>query len=493
MAKDLIKVILEPKIPMKELSTIDDSSSSNTGIVTNDNFRSHKEKKGIDEPFVKINDVILNNIDQLIIDETGLIPRIKIVWTDLDGAISGPNYPKTDPIVSVFIRSSNNKFKPIRCDFLITSIKTSRDPLNEDYYGIDYVINGELYIPKLHHHSSKSYSEMSSKDTLLTIAKESDIGFAMNDFSTNDNMTWINSNKSRAKFIQEVSKHAYLDDSTFFNSFIDKYYHLNFINVVEQLNPTHEMISTFLENADSGIFEMNQRQLKQKNTQIEEATSEIVLSNHEKLKQSPNYILNHSLTGDMGRILKTKGFKRKIYYYDHTLGDQKFTDFYMDPIKIKGYESREDRALDPSDSNLKETEVRKWMGIHYGNTHPEWNAAVLINDHNNGELNKVKLKATTTGINLTVTRGSGVNVVMFTPGAERVAADRYRTDVNREGDISANNSMEFDSLVPNDVLSGRYYIAGAKYIYDSSSETGEYSTEFHLAKVNWHSENNLLG
>lgn len=487
MAKDLLKVVNDPKIPLIELDAGDDSKDGSGTFKSGPNSRSQKETMGTAEPLVKINEVILNNIESLVIDETGLIPKIKIAWTDNDGQISGPNYPKSHPVLSVFIRSSNNKFKPIRCDFLITSIKTSKDPASSTSFGIEYVISGEMYVPKIHHYISKSYSKSSSKEVLKKVSQESDLGFVTNEFSTNDNMTWINTNRSRANFVKEVASHAYLNDNTFFSSFIDKYYHLNFINVAEQLNPKHPIHKTYSENSSSGLFENNQRQAEISSEKFENITQDILLTNHDSAMQGTNYIFEYSLMGDAGRILKSKGYKKKIYYYDSTLTDNKFTDFYMDPIKIKGYENNVEEGLEPSDSPLKEIEVKKWMGVHYGNTHSEWNAAALINDHNNSELNKVKLKAKLSGINFSVTRGSGVGVTIYLPQDEHRESQDHIT--KKKSNYKLKEAPDYSALVADSILSGRYYISGAKYVYDQDDE---FHTEFYLTRVNWQSEKTLL-
>jgi hypothetical protein len=44
------------------------------------------------------------------------------------------------------------------------------------------------------------------------------------------------------------------------------------------------------------------------------------------------------------------------------------------------------------------------------------------------------------------------------------------------------------SFVPDGLLTGRYYVAGVRYIYDPMEEF-KFKTEFDLCRINWLSEN----
>lgn len=494
--KDLIVVSSNPAIPLKELWASDTSADSEEIQLFKNasSSKSTREKTGSDVPYIKINDVQITDIDQLIIDETGTIPTVKAIFTDVTGALSGPNYPKTDPILSVYIKSQNEKFKPIRCDFLITRIKTNQDPiLNASiiHSGATFIMTGELFIPKIYNNVSRSYADMNSKDALKKIAVQNDLGFASNEFTTNDKMTWLNTNKSSLKFIDHIARHSYLNDDSFFTAFIDKYYHLTFVNIAEQLNPTHEHNKTFDNTVDSSELDISQTAKKMQSTEL---TSEVLavtgLNNKESFKGKPEFTINYSLMGDTGAILKNKGFKRQIYYYDPLIDGDKFTSFFVNPITIKGYKGQMQIGLEPDDVSLKESIIKKWMNIDYGNAHSEWNASVLINDHNLSELNKVKLKVETAGINFQVTRGNAVPVMLFLPGAISVERNAHISDMFKDGE--SNVRPNDSTLVEDKILSGKYYVSGVRYIYDSLNSEYPFKTEFQLARVNWLGEKNII-
>lgn len=493
--KDLIVSKLSPKIPLKEVWSADEETPS----LRNPIYKGGKgtadpaDSIGAESPYVMINEVPIAEIEYLVIDETDVIPKIKLIFKDSRGELSGPYYPKNNPIASVYLKPQNPNIKPIRCDFLITSIKSNQDAFfnrNNLESGATFIMSGELFIPKIYNNSSKSYRDLTSREALLRVAEDTDLGYANNEFITDDKMTWINPNRNHLWFINHISKHAYLNDDTFFKAFIDKYYHLNFINIPEQLNPSSDLMFTYVNTVNSAQYEAS-RLLKEK---IEERNSYedldiISFTNTDAYKNKPNYIINYSLIGDNGRILKNKGYKRKIYYYDHTIYGDKFISFYVNPIKIKGYNQNDKlSSLIPDDDVLKESVVKKWMNIDYGNTHREWNASVLINDHNNSELEKIKLKIETQGINFQLTRGIGVPVSISIP------ADKYIQKSSRRLDKDMNNiteKLDVGKMVVDDSISGKYMINGIKYIYDTADEYN-LKTEFQMVRMNWIGEKNII-
>jgi len=485
-SKDLIKVISKPAVPLKEMSLPDDRelSKDNLLFVTGKGGNSAIDKAGADKPLVMINSVYVTDIDYMVLDETGKIPTIKIIFNDNTGTLNSANYPKNDPIISVYIKPQNSKFKPIRCDFLIVEMK----PLGSDNYS--FSIYGELYIPKLYDNVSKSYSNVSSKDALLQLASDLNLGYAQNEISTSDIMTWINSNNNSLDFMKHVSDHAYKDDDTFFTSFIDKYYNINLIDVTEQLNINAEINNTY-QNTTSGMQRNvnNERSEKSEgNTEFETDEVPIYLTNHPSDKGRPQFIKKFNLSGEVGSILQNRGYRHQIYYYDHKLESDKFTKFYVNPILIKGYKNN-DLSLIPDDEVLRNNLIKKWQNIDYGNAHSEWNASKTINDHNNTELNKVKMTVETSGINFQIIKGSGLFVAMHDDigEAKLQQANRDKTDGAVE-----ETPVTDSTIVLNDTLSGRYYVNGTKYIYDGKAEGFQYSTEFELCKMNWRAEKNII-
>jgi hypothetical protein len=456
--KDTIKVTTLPTLQLKELSLVDNSvaSGNNPGIKAPKYERDTKELKGSEMPLVKINAVEIVNVEKLIIEETDIIPKIKISFNDPTGALSGPNYPKRDPILSLYIKTGNSAFKPIRCDFLITSIRTNQDAaMNASliHKGAQFTMSGELFVPKIYDEISKSYPGMTSKQALNQIATDLGLGFAENEFETTDAMTWINPNRNSLYMISHILKHAYLDDDTLLHSFIDKYYNLNFISVSDQLQYGQELNQTYDNDVDASQLVASQEAAALAKLDKTSYTVPMTLNNLDQFRGKPEYIINYSLMGDNGQILKSKGYRKMLYYYDHVLEEgSKFTNFYVNPAKLKGLEA-EDIYLIPDDENLKANMTKKWMSIDYGNNHREWRASTIIHDHNNQELNKIKLKVQTAGINFQVYRGCGVPVVISIPRVDQKTIDSFKeeTTVTDEKFRAGDTVVDF-------TISGKYYV-----------------------------------
>ena len=491
--KQILKVTSRPKIAQKELFSADTSSASgqNPFYVAPSSSVSKEADAGSSMPYVTINGAQITEIESMVLSETDILPKIKIMFTDTLGAISGPNYPKNDPILSLYIKVSSESLKPIRVDFLITSIKSSQDAiLDADSMGLsaEFIMSGELFIPKIYNNFNKAYRNMGSKLALESLAADLDLGFSHNDSGTNDTMTWINPNRNGIYFINHIARHSYLNDNTFFDCFIDKFFHLTMVNVSTQLEVSDEVDLTYEQRIESAELERNPDS-KNKSAAGDKDTNEALavlqLTNNHRFRGRSEYISSFSLQGDVGSILKNKGFKKRIYYYDHTLdSDDKFTKFYVEPVEIKGLNKK--TQLIPANQTLKSNVVSKWMNIDYGNNHREWNAASLINDHNMAELSKVRLKVETGGINMQVLRGSSIKVNIFNFKAESKTRLSQTSEKPQIGDQDLDISGDQGDQIPDNILSGTYYVIGVKYIYDSSES---FKTEFDLCRINWISEN----
>lgn len=483
--KDSIKAILKPAIALDELSVSDDSKITQENLI----YKAPKsvtgaaDKIGSSAPLIKINGATFTDISYMCIDETGRIPKIKIIFTDTSGALTGPNYPKNNPVMSIYIKTQNSKFKPIRCDFFITNIRSTK---SNDLIS-DFIMSGELFIPKIYDNVSKSYPNMTSTVALVQVAKDNNLGFAENSFSAKDTMTWINTNENSLDFIDDIGKHAYSDDNSFFNVFIDKYYHLNVVEVTQQLNPSHAINWTYTNTSHSALLNESKEITDLVDFNIEDDQTLLFLTNDETFQGKPEYIQSYGLSGDIGSILKNKGFKRKIYYYDHMETSNKNVSWFIKPIIIKGYKNKA-ISMVPENESIRDNVIKKWMNIDYGNTHSEWNTAEVINDHNINELNKVKLLTQTDGINFQIIRGTGINVVIYLSAGTRSKQQSFRNikDVLEEDANISPSSRSID-----DTISGKYYVNGVKYFFDKNKEVNKYYTEFQLARVNWFPENNI--
>lgn len=350
--------------------------------------------------------------------------------------------------------------------------------------GITYIVKGELFIPGIYNNISKSYSKLNSKEALKKICENIGLGFAENESSPNDKMTWINTNLSTLQFMQNIAKHAYQDDDAFFMAFIDKYYYLNYIEVNRQLK-VEDAQQTFLTSANPLASGINQKMKDDGiKKQLEEETMMNYLTTEIEYSDKANYIASLNLISDQGEIIKKQGYKKNIFYYDHLKAAQapneKFKDFFMTPLK--SIDRGQDNHLVPDEQSLAENRIKKWMNIDYGNNHPEWNAARLLNSHNLKELEKIKLKVALNNINFQVIRGFTIPVYVSIQQAEKTLKATPNSKDQKVKD--QNDNPDLRKQTPDEQLTGYYYVSGAKYHYDKSHPNGLY-TELFLARREW--------
>jgi hypothetical protein len=196
-----------------------------------------------------------------------------------------------------------------------------------------------------------------------------------------------------------------------------------------------------------------------------------------------NYIHSLNLVSSQGDVLKTQGYKKEIYYYDHLkkadAPKDKFVNFFMAPLR--GQDRDPKMFLIPEEQSLAENKIKKWMNIDYGNTHIHWNAARVINNHNLKELDKIKLKVSLNNINFQAVRGFVIPVAITVQQAEKIMKS---TESDPEQNQKAGERKGLNDQTIDEQLSGYYYISGAKYHYDSLHPNGLY-TELFLARREW--------
>ena len=479
MALDqIILTTLDPTLSIVELTDLDDSRDVKSLALTKKPTHrpSTAQTAGRDEPFIQINGYSVLNIDSFIIDETNFLPSMTLIFVDDSGEFNGNSFPKTNMVASSYVKVANGKFKPLRQDWLITSIRsipTKKGNSDSASSGIEYVIKGELFIPKFYNNVSKSYASLTSKDALFKVAEELKIGFAENLVKPADSMTWLNFNTSPANFIKDVISHSYQDEESFFTAFVNKEYCLNYINVNVQLMQM-ESDSTFNTHLDAGAIDTSSLSKSEES----DSTTLNFLTTMQNSKGKPHYIVGLSLHSDQGQILKSSGYKKRIYYYDYTLEGEpadKFVDYFVAPTNTVGLS--EDQVLLPEPEGLSDVGLKKWMNIEYGNTHQNWNHAKIANDINLKELEKIQLKISLAGINFQVIRGSVISVII----TQRVA-DQIRKEADPKKPANEGNRNAQDE-VPDVQLSGKYWVKGAKYYFDGDAR--EFSTELILARREW--------
>ena len=235
MSSEDISVIQysEPILRVEELN-ISNKSMSTMGVMP--------DKISYHVPVVFINDFMIpqTNITNFCLDYTSFVPQVMVEFVDMTNEMLSTNIPKPGSYIKVFIGGYGDEkyYKPIRQDFVITNInktnKTGGEYQNYPNSGnpIKYKLTGILNVPLGFRKSAWGSSKINARQAMFNISNTVGIGFATN-FATNsdvDVMRWINTqNKSYYDFMREITQHSCYSPYTFFTSFIDQYYVLNYV------------------------------------------------------------------------------------------------------------------------------------------------------------------------------------------------------------------------------------------------------------------------
>ncbi len=235
MSSDEISIIQysEPTLNIEELD-ISDKSFATMGIKP--------DKISYYIPVVYINDFMIpqTNITNFCLDYTSFTPQVMVEFVDMTNELLSTNIPKPGSYIKVLIGGNGDEkyYKPIRQDFVITNInKTNRTFGEYQNYPnsgnpIKYKITGILNVPLAFRKTPWSSSKINARQAMFNISNTVGLGFATN-FTTNsevDVMRWVNTqNKSYYDFMKDITQHSCYSPYTFFTSFIDQYYVLNYV------------------------------------------------------------------------------------------------------------------------------------------------------------------------------------------------------------------------------------------------------------------------
>lgn len=283
-------------------------------------------------PVVFINDFMIpqTNITNFCLDYTSFIPQVMVEFVDMTNEMLSTNIPKPGSYIKVFIGGNGDEryYKPIRQDFVITSInktnKTGGEYQNYPNSGnpIKYKLTGTLNIPLGNRKMPWSSSKINARQAMFNISNDVGIGFATN-FNTNsdvDVMRWVNTqNKSYFDFMREVTKHSCYSPYTFFTSFIDQHYVLNFVECRRLLShggkktDSPQMIYSCIMPDMDAVKSDNKS--NENLSDGEQKVSYYFLSNSEKYKGWTNYIEEYFELND-GYSMLSDGYKKTLTYSD---------------------------------------------------------------------------------------------------------------------------------------------------------------------------------
>jgi hypothetical protein len=229
-------------------------------------------------------------------------PEIELYFFDETKMMHNETFPLDNMILSMLIRSGDDKLRPLRIDFKI--MQFSYNDNTDQFY-----IRGLINIDSLFIQPFKSYSGMSSYQVMDAWTQAANIGFASNIPSTTDTMTWINPGIPNILFLQDTITKAYKDDSSFLWGYIDFYYMLNYIDVENQLRNDDDNPGIVTLDRTGSTTETNKT-----------GVTNLLLTNEKALaKIGYDFTFsNYRVFNDSTQISINQGYKQQIIYYDRS-------------------------------------------------------------------------------------------------------------------------------------------------------------------------------
>lgn len=313
------------------------------------------------------------------IQSTGFLPEIELIFNDFMQTFRSEYFALDNEIISVYINSRIGSLHDIKMDFKITNYNYDQD--SDQIY-----VYGTSNIDGIYLQQSYAIPNKSSYDALDEITSKLEIGLASNIAATNDTMTWVNPGTENLSFIQHITEAAYKDPESFFWSFIDLYYNLNFINVEEEMLSDASKLKGVLDNGS--VFAEGKDQTLTNivlyYTRDVQSNSNMMFNKYEIFNQSTDQSINI-------------GYERRITFFDIYGNWEKKSGNY-DEVTIQTSQApgiaEQNIVLKstPNDTTrfYKENIKSQYTGkLDRNNVHPNFRIAMTQNEFNIDELQKI--------------------------------------------------------------------------------------------------------
>ena len=346
---------------------------------------------------------------------------------------------------------------------------------------IVFSILGECRVPGFYSEVCKAYRDKTSYDTLFQVSQDLDLGFATNDPNLNDKMTWICPNLSYYNFIKDVSLSSYKDDRSFFATWVDVYYNLNFVNINNQLE-AQDAAQTVKVQVGAAKGAANDTLFP--GIELLPVDLPLLITNSLSYAGYPFYINGYTLISEAGNTTNQMGYIQVVQFYDENTE-------YKESAAVKSVsyslqattteDVQENMVLQRGRASEKEylKEVRKkWMGIldsgPEGQVHPNYLQARVQNPLNLSDVTKFTLQVETLSYFAGFYRGQCVPVAIYTtqkgPRMENTGISNDQKSSNTSG------------IILDQFLSGTYVLMGYTIGWDIAR--GFYQT-LNLCKREW--------
>lgn len=426
--------------------------------IQNSDINEYKDSKIVGNyyPYISIHDTYSDNPDDINIGKviefdqilnfqlsnSNFLPRLFVKFIDKSGFFNSTSFVVESSIANIYIKSNNQDlYKNIHMNMDIIEM-TPAGMYNGD---ITFIMSCQLRLPLLYTEECKSYLNLSSIDVLKQIAKDNFIGFSSNETEGSDIMTWINPYTSIIEFIFEVFTHAYKDINSYFTSFIDYNYNLNFVNVNKCLD---------YKDIELGEIYNGINDIKGDKTNVEQPY--LFYTNRRDFDGSSRFITSYRMNSEVSKVVLQNGYKRLFQFYNTITKEYINTqDLFIHPIEHTIVNGIKQGGMnkDLIDKIIK----YKYVGKQNENMHDYYLFSNLWNYQNLEELYKNVLTVDLKMVDIQLRMFQTVPILIY----------EYDTLINRALSI-AKNATEKD-LSFNEYLSGMYTIINIEYLYSKDS------------------------
>ena len=362
-------------------------------------------------PFVWYNgyNIDYRYLNYLEIYTEGIVPRLKLTFSDNANIIKSKGFPLDDTRVRVFLNSRSKNLRSIYMEFKILEFK--------HLGGIKYTLIGSMAVDGLYTRKYASFNGKTSNSTLQEFCKKIGIGFNSNIEDTDDKMTWINSAEPGYQFMEDVILNSYISDTSFLTGFIDYYYNFNYIDIEKEIlrdNSNDQGIDT------SGI---NQSQLGK---DTDESIIPLVLSTDKASQNSSIFIGKSRVHNDSTSISLRKGYKQIAKFYN--MNKKEYLVFNIDSITSKDNKSIILKGAPQDNSFFNENSTVLWSGsLNTDNSHKNFNYSITQNRQNLDDICKIHCDLELPNPNYNLYKFLKVEIMFVEPTKTPTSTDIYLT------------------------------------------------------------------
>lgn len=441
----MITIKDKAKITLKEITfQLNDDVSADLFVQSLDYVPLVFISKTIDYTTPEYNGTTIepNDIIYIKLHNSKFVPEIELYCEDNKGVLFNDFYPfDNDTVISIFIKANSDMPMPIRMDFKVTEYETIKTNSTSDKV-YKYLINGILDVDDLHFTRYES-KKGTSYNIIKELANQMNLGFASNVENSEDEMTWINPGETYLNFINNITRHSFINTSSFVWTFIDFYYNINYVDIQAELNE-------FLK--DEQHAQSNPQFIKGN----ESNNVKLYLTNNKALSGTNQYFSKFNLVNQSFKVNIDNSYRMLGTWYDknsNTVNKTIVTEFETDENKLGS------KLINLTNKSSKiyveNVNYEYFIGKidTQKNVHKNYSLAKITNEYNLDKMEKMKMIITLDSINFSIKRFQNIRVEIY--------------DENIMFTKEANTKKPLTNV--NSKLSGFWYITGINYLFKRNS------------------------